>query len=196
MEPDYALGPGKTSVYAVTVTVPSDWPSGDKKVLFVASDGQIAPEDGLSAQAEGEPGPIEFHVEPGTYKVVQQRTSADQDTDQRHMDTLTVSPSVAGGMYFMPASTGGASTGDGGGSDNGGSDNGGGSSNGVGNSGNSGSAGNSTNGKSNNTSTRNATPRTGDSNPSAGLGLTGAALTVVGAALAAYERRRAENEGL
>ena len=195
VEPDYALAPGKTSVYAVTVTVPSDWPSGDKKVLFVATDGQIAPEDSFSAQADGEPEAVEFHVEPGTYKVVQQRTSAEQDADQRHMDTLTVTPNVAGGMRFRSASTTQTSKGGGGanvGSGNGGNNGGSGSSNGGNTNGN--NSGKTTSG--NNTTTRNVTPKTGDSTPSAGFGLAGAALTAVGAALAAYERRRAENEDL
>lgn len=50
LEPDYALAPGKTSVCAVSVTVPKDWPSGDKKVLFVTSDGTVAQDYALSAQ--------------------------------------------------------------------------------------------------------------------------------------------------
>lgn len=47
---DPALAPGKTSVYAVTVTVPTSWKSGEKKVLFVASDGVQAPD---SAENDG-----------------------------------------------------------------------------------------------------------------------------------------------
>lgn len=172
VEPDYALAPGKTSVYAVTVTVPSDWPSGEKKVLFVATDGQLAPDSQLSSEEGSEPEPIEFHIEPGEYKVVQQRTSAEQDPKQRYMDTLTVSQSVAGGMYFQSAATVATSKGNNNGNSNG-------SSSGSGS-----------------TSTRNTTARTGDSSPSTGLGLAGAALTAVGVALAAYERRRAESEDL
>ena len=34
-EPDYALAPGKTSVYSVQVTIPKDW-HGDKRVLYQA----------------------------------------------------------------------------------------------------------------------------------------------------------------
>ncbi|MBQ9007337.1 MAG: hypothetical protein IJ092_13360 [Atopobiaceae bacterium] len=104
LEPDYALAPGKTSVYAVTVSVPKDWTSGDKKVLFVASDGKVASDYALSSQAEGEDldaNAVEFHLEPGEHRVVQVRTQAEQDVDQRHMDIITVNQDVAGGVHFQ-----------------------------------------------------------------------------------------------
>lgn len=105
LEPDYALAPGKTSVYAVTVTVPKDWPSGDKKVLFVTSDGTVAPDYSLSAQAESNSDveAIEFHVNPGDVPVIQQRTQPEQDVGQRHMETLVVEADVAGGVVYQGA---------------------------------------------------------------------------------------------
>ena len=160
IEEDYALAPGKTSVYAVTVSVPKDWPSGDKKVLFVARDGQVVSD--LYAQAEGDEldaEAVEFHIEPGEYKVVQVRTQADQDPDQRHMDTIGVDPDVAGGEPFQPAPVT------------------------IGEP-----------GEPPLSSRRSALPLTGDEAAPGGLGLAGAGLAALGAAVATYERRRAENE--
>lgn len=171
LEPDYALAPGKTSVYAVTVTVPKDWPSGDKKVLFVTSDGTVVQDYAVSAQAEGDSDveAVEFHVEPGDVAVIQQRTQPDQDVDQRHMETLVVEADVAGGMAFrgapvttVDAKSAGADSGSG----------------------------------SNATSTRrNTLPDTGDDTTGGRVGALGAGLAAVGAAIHAYERRRAQNEG-
>ncbi|MBQ9002043.1 MAG: hypothetical protein IJ087_09335 [Eggerthellaceae bacterium] len=180
LEDDYALAPGKTSVYAVTVTVPTSWKSGEKKVLFVASDGVQAPDSALStqsaglyAQAEGETGvdepeAVEFHIEPGDYKVVQTRTApADvQDPDQRHMETLHVAESGASGDFSsapVTAPDAGAGSPE---SDD-------------------------ARGTSASNPNRSTAPNTGDAFP---LGLLGAALVAAGVATAAYERRRAEND--
>ena len=93
-EPDYALAPGKTSVYSVQVTIPKDW-HGDKKVLFVAHDAIEAVEpEGLSAQAGDDVVKISYAVEPGEYRVIQNRTAPDSEyeNDQVHMDILVIDP--------------------------------------------------------------------------------------------------------
>lgn len=169
LEPDYALAPGKTSVYAVTVKVPDDWASGEKKVLFVANGGVLAAE--LTGQAEGDSvdaNAVEFHVEPGEYQVVKVRTHAEQNTDRRYMDTITVDARYAGGHRFQPAHV----TQEGGDAQNGGVQNGGGK----------------------RSQGRAVLPKMGDERGADGIGLAGAGLAALGAVVAAYERRRAENE--
>lgn len=118
VEPDYALCPGKTSVYSVSVTVPKTWEEGPKHVLFVAYDARVSPDPALSplqqqasAQSDTFPqapdpndGVLEFHVEPGDIDFVPIRTapSSHQDANPRHMETIHVlQPTVAGD--FMPA---------------------------------------------------------------------------------------------
>ncbi len=163
VEDDFALAPGKTSLYAATVSFPSTWGSGEWKVLFVATDGVLAPDPGLAAQAN-EPEPIEYHVEPGAYKVVQVRTAPDHvhDPDRRHMDVIVVGTTVAEGSPFSPTP--------------------------VRELGKEGTADN------NNAPVRRPKlPNTGD-DPTAGTGLLGAGLAAAGTAVALYERRRAENE--
>ena len=177
LEPDYALAPGKTCVYAVTVTVPTDWDAGAKHVLFVASEGVIAPDDGgMSAQADDEANldaqAIEFHIEPGDYKVVQSRTQHDQDMEQRHMATIVVADSGASGDFRPAPVTGGGSSGQ---------------VPGVATDG----AGNAGGGTAATAATRSAVPNTADESPS---GLLGAGLAATGAGILAYERRRAQNE--
>lgn len=180
LEDDYALPPGKTSVYAVAVTIPASWESGSRKVLFVASDGVVAPDYSvktkvadLRTQADGagdEPEPIEFHIEPGDYNVVKVRTAPDneQDPGQRHMDTLHVAESGAYGSFNpAPVSVSG------------------------GDKPISSEPRNETNSGTTPSPTRGRTPSTGDAFP---LGLLGTALAAAGAATVAYERRRAENE--
>ncbi|MBP3885812.1 MAG: hypothetical protein J6D54_12875 [Olsenella sp.] len=165
LEDDYALAPGKTSVYTVTVTVPADLPTGDKKVLFVASDGVLV--KGLYTQDEGddpEANAVEFHVEPGDYNVVQVRTHADQPAFQRHMDFIGVSQAQAGGKYYQATLTGGGEGDYPSGSPSG--------------------------------SSRATLPETGDEGAGPNLGLAGAGLAALSAAVATYEHRRAENEQL
>lgn len=173
LEPDFALAPGKTSVYAVTVTVPTDWEAGAKHVLFLASEGVVAPDTGgVSAQADDQAAldvaAVEFHVEPGDYKVVEARTQHDQDPEQRHMATVVVAESGADGD-FRPAPVTAVETG---------SQAPGGGGTGVGNAGSA-------------ATSRSVVPNTGDESPS---GLLGAGLAAAGAAVLAYERRRAQNE--
>ena len=177
LEPDYALAPGKTSVYLATVTVPDNWASGEKKVLFVASDGVLAANlaaqgDGLSAMAEADgldAEAVEFHIEPGEYRVVQMQAQADQDLEQRYMETITVDMSGARGE-FAPAPV--ATT--------------------VATSGGEGTKGESTTG-SGVAPTKGRLPNTGDERPGSGLGIAGVGLAALGAAIATYERRRVES---
>lgn len=49
IEPDYALAPGKTSVYQVEIEIPKDWKS-EKKVTVSASDAVVAGGGSLKAQ--------------------------------------------------------------------------------------------------------------------------------------------------
>ena len=170
LEPDYALGPGKTSVYQVEVRVPKGWKSGERKVLFVASDGVVAPDlaaqGELSAMAEElDAEAVEFHIEPGEYKVVQQRTQVEADAERRYMDTIVVASAAAEGAFDdapttvsgeseVPSGTAPAAP-----------------------------------------TKQEVLPRTGDGGSGAGLGLAGLGLAAMGAAVATYERRRAENEG-
>ena len=184
LEDDYALAPGKTSVYGVSVTIPTSWESGPKKVLFVASDAVQASNSSvrsqgteLHEQADGddaqstEPEAIEFHIEPGDYNIVQVRTATEsvQDPNQRHMDTLHVAASGASGSFdsspLLPPNSSDGADGSGG---SGGSDN------------------------------RAMAPSPRGSLSSAGdalsLGPLALALAAAGAAAAVYERRRAQNE--
>ena len=165
IESDYALAPGKTSVYVATVTIPEDW-SGEKKVLFVASDGVRAEDGGLSVQADDGVTEVEFHVEPGEYQVIQSRMSPDDDYAQRYMDTISVMPVSAEDTFSQaPVETGPTVIPSSG------------SSAGVG----------TTNGGSS-IASRQRTPNTGDSG-----GAVSAGLAALGAAALAYERRRARN---
>jgi len=171
LEPDYALAPGKTCVYAVTVSVPKDWESGDKKVLFVASDGTVVDDYARSTAADGDEAyaeVVEFHVEPGDHHVVQTRTHAGQDLDQRYMDIITVDQDHAGGKIFQASPVTKTTTG---------------------------TAEKNTPAKGGSTKTTRL-PDTGDMSSAGGVGLAGAGIAALGAAVAAYERRRAENESL
>lgn len=94
IELDYALAPGKTSVYAVTATIPADW-HGEKKVLFVASEPTKANEDKVDgitvqAQADDEVVEVEYSVDPGDHQVIQRRTAPDNDYGQRYMETIDI----------------------------------------------------------------------------------------------------------
>jgi hypothetical protein len=161
VEDDYALAPGKISVYAVTVAIPDDW-SGEKKVLFVAHDGIEALDMTLTAQASRESvANVEFHVEPGEYRVVRTRTAPDNVRSplQRHMETLILGPTVAENT-FSPAPMSVTDTGGQRGTYPG---------------------------------VKPILPDTSDSSTSGGLEM---GLAAAGAAILAYERRRAHNERL
>ncbi len=187
LEPDYSLAPGKTSVYLCEVKTPKDWQPGEKMILFVASDGVVTGKSALSAQADGpeavaeslDAQAIEFHIEPGEYKVFQSRTQHDQDLRQRHMDTLVVSQTGIA-MDFSPAPTTESDEGEGNPSTGGTSGGAGGTASGTG--GNVSSGGTSVG--------RSDLPHTADESPS---GVLGAGLAALGAAALAYERRRAQN---
>lgn len=178
------LCPGKTAVYAVTVAIPEDW-SGEKKVLFVASDGVESTDDegsaALSASAEGV-SKVSFAIEPGEHRALQSRTSPDDDLQsmsQRHMDTLVVETADASQTFSAAPVTVSETLESGSGGQSGGAS--------------STSGGTTTTGTSGRTQPTASTklPDTGDHSPS---GLLSAGLAAAGAAALAYERRRARNE--
>ena len=53
IEPDYALAPGKTSVYQVEITIPNDW-KDEKKVSVSAAAAVAARAGGVKTQADGD----------------------------------------------------------------------------------------------------------------------------------------------
>ncbi|MBP3894500.1 MAG: hypothetical protein J6D34_10745 [Atopobiaceae bacterium] len=166
VEPDYALAPGKTSVHAVTVKIPADW-QGEKKVLFVASE-PVKADDGLTPQADGEQlVEVEFSIEPGDYQVIQSRMAPEDDYEMRYMDTLQVEPASEEETYWQSPVTVIENNG----TKNGGISGGGGGKGGKGSK---------------------RLPDTGDH----GNGALGVGMAALGAAVLAYERRRAENEGV
>ena len=93
VEVDFALAPGKRSVYEVRMPIPKDWSEGEKFVSLVASvnrDEDIA-EGGVLAQAEDEGEEYqEFSVEPGVYRPYIQRSTPDEDKNRTHMDVINV----------------------------------------------------------------------------------------------------------
>ena len=178
VEPDRALAPGKRSVYRVEVPIPAEW--GDetpnagnlvvKYISFNATNPEMAEGGGLAAMADDDEGPVyqQFSVEPGSYPVVQNRSSLDQSKDRRFTERVVVNtPTSAIAAYADAPTTIETAV--------------------VGSGGTSTSTRTTTS-----TSTSTKTPTTGDPGSLAlplGLGLAGA-----GAAVAAYERRRAANE--
>jgi hypothetical protein len=177
VEPDRALAPGMRSVYRVEVPIPAEW--GDetpnagnlvvKYISFNATDPVMAEGGGLAAMADDDEGPVfqQFSVEPGSYPVVQNRTSQDQSKDRRFTERVVVNTPTSAVAAYADAPTRIETT--------------------VVGSGTSTSTRTTTS-----TSTSTKTPTTGDPAPLAlplGLGLAGA-----GASVAAYERRRAANE--
>lgn len=103
VESDFSLAPGKCSVFAADVVIPSDW-EGDKYVSFTATAPEMAEHGGLNTQDEDD-GLVyqSYEVDPGTYKVYQQRTSTDQDSDRTHMHVITVVSPVAEGDPYSDA---------------------------------------------------------------------------------------------
>ena len=103
VEPDFSLAPGKCSVFAADVAIPSDW-EGDKYVSFTATMATMAEHGGLNTQAEEDASVYQsYEVGPGEYKVYQQRTSTDQDPDRTHMHVITVVPPEAQGDPYSDA---------------------------------------------------------------------------------------------
>ena len=160
-EPDFALPPGKRSVYRVTVPIPEDW-AGVKFVSFNATNPQMAEGGGLAAEADDEPVFQSYSVEPGTYPAVEDRVTPKQSRSQRFMLSLPVDNPTSSVVTYSDAPVTVIT-------------------NNAGTSGQSSGASN---------VARYATPSTADSTSSilpVGLGL-------AGAALAAYGKRRQENE--
>ena len=103
VESDFSLAPGKCSVFAADVVIPSDW-EGDKYVSFTATAPEMAEHGGLNTQAEEDNLVYQsYEVGPGEYKVYQQRTSTDQDPDRTHMHVVTVVPPEAEGEPYSDA---------------------------------------------------------------------------------------------
>lgn len=103
VESDFSLAPGKCSVFAADVVIPSDW-EGDKYVSFTATMATMAEHGGLNTQAEEDASVYQsYEVGPGEYKVYQQRTSTDQDPDRTHMHVITVVPPEAQGDPYSDA---------------------------------------------------------------------------------------------
>lgn len=101
VEDDWSLAPGKRSVYRIEVGIPGDW-QGEKLVSFVARDAWMADDGGLNAMADGDVYQ-DFSVRPGTYKVVETRSSTDQRTDRTYMQAISVTEGVADGTPYADA---------------------------------------------------------------------------------------------
>ncbi len=175
VEPDFALPPGKRSLYRVTVPIPADW-ADVKWVSFHASDPTVADggslsalsvQGGMTAQAASDD-IVEFHVEPGTYPVIANRTSPDQSKHQHYMTTLTVSAADPAILTYSDAPVTVSSTQPGSG----------------------GESGETKPTPASPATKSGSSPKTGDSVPWGLLAGLGAA----GAAMAAYSKRRVENE--
>ncbi len=183
VEPDFALPPGKSSVYRVVVNIPEEW-EGVKWISFNAFDPEMAKGGGLSSMADEDKKPVwqQFSVKPGSYPVVEKRTSVYEGKDRRFMasvnldDTFAIDDVISDSpvSYYpdgLPTETASSDTSPKGSSDSS-SDKKSGSSDKVESSG------------------KSSSPKTGDSVAPAilaGVGLTGAAL-------AAYTKRRLDNE--
>lgn len=104
VEDDWSLPPGKTALYRVDVAIPAKW-QGEKLVSFVARDAVMAKDGGLNSLADDEEEVVyqDFSIEPGTYKVTQQRTSLEQDPERTYMQAISVTESVATGTAYADA---------------------------------------------------------------------------------------------
>ncbi len=200
IEPDFALAPGKTSVYKAFVRVPKEW-TDEKYVSFVAFDPTVAEGGAMAGMSDDVIQYKTFALEPGEAKPAATDGTAHADRDRRYMGLITINEAVAEGddIYDAPGTTWAegeerptpaentptdAVTPADGTSANGGTS----------------AVGNPATGSTRATSTptadthtvetRTTTPRTGD--PLSGTLAAGLALG--GAALAAYGRRRAANE--
>lgn len=173
VEDDFALVPGKKAVYHVTVTIPEDW-EGEKFISFVASNATVVPDGTLNAMDEGQDS-VEFAVEPGTYRVFRRATSPDTDTNRTYMDNITINldGTAHGDLADAPVRVW--------------TDQGGGTVVPAGPGGLSGSGGSSA-------SRGSSKRKLADTGEPASSGPLAAGMALAGAALLAYERRRAENE--
>ncbi len=212
VEPDYALAPGKRSLYRIEVPIPKDWEHA-KVVSFIADQPTIAQGGGLNGQADEDLNYQTFVLEPGTYKVLETRTEITQDPNRTYMDVIEVGPSpYATALQDAPMRVGDGSNlvddrpaSEPGNSDNTSDDGGNGNDNAnQNNGGQSGAAApqagtggtvvhhvDATGGSSGATSgSKTATPKTADSSMSPLPAVAAAA----GAAVLAYEARRARNE--
>ncbi len=167
IEPDYALAPGKRSIYRVEVDIPEDW-AGVCFISFNATNPVMAEGGGLAAMDDDEPVFQTFSVEPGTYPVVQDRLTPDASKTRTFQHSVDVSDPSSSIFGYADSPT---TVLDAGSSD-------------VGTSGSSGTAGSSSD------TYLERLPDTSD--PSSALPV---GLGLAGAALVAYGKRRAEVEG-
>ncbi len=140
VESDYALAPGKSSVYKVEFLIPKDW-KGKHKVSFIARDPQVVGGSGVKAEADEDI--VEYVVQPGEIPMELISIEA-TEPDLVVMDDAPVT-------VEKPAS----------------------------------------NAKKRSATPRTATPRTADPTSPVLAG----GMAAAGAAVLAYERRRAQNEG-
>ncbi len=91
VEPDFALPPGKSSFYRVVVEIPEDW-GGVKWVSFTASDPVMAEGGGMSAMSDGGDDTVwqTYTVKPGSYPVVEKRSSITEGKDRRFMSAINL----------------------------------------------------------------------------------------------------------
>ena len=104
IEPDYALPPGKRSIYRVEVDIPEDW-AGVCFISFNATDPVMAEGGGLAAMDDDEPVFQTFSVEPGTYPVVQNRLTPDASKTRTFQHSVSVSDPTSGIFGYADSPT-------------------------------------------------------------------------------------------
>lgn len=173
VEPDFALAPGKCAIHKVFVTVPKDW-TGEKYVSFIASDPEVAEGGGLTSSVDEDVIYQTFSLEPGEYRPVESSSMPTTDRNRKYMVTIDVGEAVAGGNPVADAPLEYWTEGSGG-------------------------AGSPASGKpATSTTTTTAAGSNRSLLPTTGDFLTAGAaagIAAAGAALAAYGKRRARNEG-
>ena len=157
VEDDFALPPGKTSVYAIELLIPGEW-EGQHKVTFVSRNPSVAA--GITAQAEDD---IEFHLPPTEIPMDMVAVDAGTVDVARFHDA----PVSVRATSDSSAGTGGESSGG-----NGSASNGSGS-----------GAGGSSSGSSSANGSKNSTPNTGDPSSLAAAGLAAAGIAIAAAGM-------------
>ena len=104
IEPDYALPPGKRSIYRVEVDIPEDW-AGVCFISFNATDPVMAEGGGLAAMDDDGPVFQTFSVEPGTYPVVQNRLTPDASKTRTFQHSVSVSDPTSGIFGYADSPT-------------------------------------------------------------------------------------------
>ena len=104
IEPDYALAPGKRSVYRVEVNIPEDW-AGVCFISFNATKPVMAEGGGLAAMDDDEPVFQQYSVEPGTYPVVQNRLTPDASKTRTFQHSVSVGDPTSGIFGYADSPT-------------------------------------------------------------------------------------------